>query len=131
MLIGPRFPSFRFFFFVYPPPKDLAHDLVNPPLLQPPDLLLERLNLAPAVERPAVVLAQAAHHLASRALDALRQLPHPPALLELDPQVLDRLGHLLAVGAPDTLLLLSSCPLLLGGGGGLGRELLLCLTQRF
>lgn len=91
---------------------DLSNNLINPPPLQPPHLLLKSLNLLPAVQRPAVVLAQAPHHLAARRLRALGQLAHLAALLQLGTQSLDFLLDLLSA---DVVLLLL---LLLGGLGG-------------
>lgn len=72
---------------------DLSHDLLNPLLLQPPDLLLEALNLLPAVERPAVVGNQALDNLAPRLLDALGELAQLFPLVEARAEGLDLLGH--------------------------------------
>jgi hypothetical protein len=72
---------------------DLSHDLLNPLLLQPPDLLLEALNLLPAVERPAVVGNQALDNLAPRLLDALGELAQLFPLVEARPEGLNLLGH--------------------------------------
>lgn len=83
----------------------LSNNLINPPPLQPPDLLLERFDLLPAVQRPAVVLAQAAHHLAARRLHALGQLAHLAALLQLGAQGLDFLVDLLSADIVVVLLL--------------------------
>ena len=58
-------------------------NLVHPPLLEPLDLLLESLNLAPTIQRPAIILAQAAHHLAARALHLVRPPTELLAALEL------------------------------------------------
>lgn len=81
-----------------------SHNLVHPLVLQPPDLLLERLHLLPAVQRLPVVPNQALHHLAAGLLDALGQLAQLLALVQPRPEGLDLLGHgLAAVGAGGVL----------------------------
>lgn len=74
-------------------PPALLRDLVDPPLLQPTHLLLESLDLLPAVQRPAIILDQTPHNLATGLLDRVRQLLDLLALLEAGTQRLDLLGH--------------------------------------
>lgn len=99
--------------------SNLSNNLINPPPLQPAHLLLKSLNLLPTVQRPAVVLAQAPHHLAARRLHALGQLAHLAALLELGAQGLNFLVDLLSADGVVLLLLLL---LLLLGRLGRGCE---------
>jgi hypothetical protein len=112
-------------------PPTLTNNLVHPPLLHPPNLLFERLHLAPAVKRPPVVLTQAPHHLVARALDAVGQLAHLPPLLELRAQVLNRLGDLVPARPRKLRLPLRLRLVSLLLGGGLGGQFLLRFPQGF
>lgn len=100
----------------------LCSDLVNPAFLQLLHLRLELLHLLPAVQRPAVVLPQAADDLAPRALHAVRQLADLLPLLELAPQRVDLLAEAL-VGQAAVLAVgrgVGFRDLVVGGGEGLG-----------
>ena len=85
----------RFLFLVFillRPQNTLRHNSINPGLLQLLHLSLEALHLLPAVQRPTVILPQAADDLAARLFHTLRQLAHLLALLESAAELLDLLA---------------------------------------
>ena len=104
----------------------LAHNLLNPPPLQPPNLLPKRLHLPPAVQRPPVVLAQAPHDLAARRLHRVGDPPNLLPALQPRPQRLHLLGHrvparrLVGVGCRAVRRRRELLLRLLQGGGFLG-----------
>lgn len=109
------------------------HDLVDPRLLQLLDLGLEVVDLLPAVERPAVVCAQALDDLVARLFHVLGQRADLLALLELLAEGVDLLadgeaGR--AVAVVSVLLAVAAAALggrsnlFVGGGQGLGLALL-------
>lgn len=91
ILLFPTFPSSFLLPFGYRWVS--RNDLVNPPLLQPPHLLPERLDLLPAVQRATVVLLQTPHHLAARLLHAVGQRLQLFPLVQARAQRLDFLRH--------------------------------------
>ncbi len=95
-----------------PSPPGSRCDALHPRGLQLPHLLLERRHLAPAVQRPPVVLPQTPHHLAARRLDGRRQRPADLALPRLEART--QAGNLFADGRRRLALI--SRERLFGGG---------------
>ncbi len=112
-------------------PWPSRHDLVDPRLLQLLDLGLEVIHLLPAVERPAVVGAQALDDLVARLLHVLGQRADLLALLELLAEGVDLLadGEAGRVVVPVFLAVAAAAlggrgDLFVGGGQGFGLALL-------
>lgn len=99
-------------------PSSSRDNPLHPPLLQPAHLLLERSHLAPAVERPAVVVAQAPYDLGARLLDGRGGLAHDAARSQ--PR-LER-AHLGGdLGPGDGVVAVAA---VVGPGGGVGGDAL-------
>lgn len=106
--------------------KCLGSDLVNPRLFQLLDLILEALHLLPAIERTTVVISQASYDLSASRLDALGQVAHRLALVELLPQRIHLLADSVRGRAVLVLELGSRCG---QGFVGLGKRVALLFRQ--
>lgn len=90
----------------------LPNNLLNPGVLQSPNLLPERLHLFPAIQRPPVILPQAPHHFPLGLLHVLIQVRQLLPLLQFLLQLLNIILYRLPAQLPQCVarrLLLLLC----------------------